>query len=56
MVVIKMRGGQHSMDIREYEITSEGIVLIGPRLRGYQGLITGVPSQASISSEKNSSK
>jgi circadian clock protein KaiC len=45
MVVVKMRGGNHSKDIREYEITSEGIVLIGARLRGYQGLITGVPAQ-----------
>jgi len=44
MVVIKMRGGNHSKDIREYEITSDGIVLIGPRIRGYQGLTTGVPT------------
>ncbi len=45
MIVVKMRGGNHSKDIREYEITSDGIVLIGPRLRGYEGLITGVPEQ-----------
>ncbi|HEY5382040.1 MAG TPA: ATPase domain-containing protein [Acidobacteriaceae bacterium] len=45
MVVIKMRGANHSKDIREYEITANGIVLIGQRLRGYQGLITGVPTQ-----------
>jgi circadian clock protein KaiC len=45
MVVVKMRGGNHSKDIREYEITSDGIVLIGPRLQGYRGLITGVPAQ-----------
>jgi circadian clock protein KaiC len=45
MVVVKMRGGNHSKDIREYEITSDGIVLIGPRLEGYRGLITGVPEQ-----------
>jgi circadian clock protein KaiC len=45
MVVVKMRGGNHSKDIREYEITSDGIVLIGERLRGYQGLITGIPAQ-----------
>jgi circadian clock protein KaiC len=34
MVVVKMRGGNHSKDIREYEITSEGIMLMA-RLRGY---------------------
>ncbi len=45
MVVVKMRSGNHSKDIREYEITSDGIVLIGPRLQGYQGLITGVPAR-----------
>jgi circadian clock protein KaiC len=44
MVVVKMRGGNHSKDIREYEITSDGIVLIGSRMQGYRGLITGVPS------------
>jgi circadian clock protein KaiC len=45
MFVVKMRGGSHSVDIREYEITSNGIVLNDRRLRGYQGLITGVPAQ-----------
>jgi circadian clock protein KaiC len=44
MVVVKMRGGNHSKDIREYEITSDGIAILGDRLRGYQGLMTGVPS------------
>jgi circadian clock protein KaiC len=43
MVVIKMRGGNHSKDIREYEITSKGVVIIGDRLTDYQGLITGIP-------------
>jgi hypothetical protein len=42
LVVVKMRGGDHSKDIREYEITSEGLVL-GARLTDYRGLITGVP-------------
>jgi circadian clock protein KaiC len=43
LVVIKMRGGKHSNDIREYEITSEGVVVSDDRLTGYQGLITGIP-------------
>src|ERR1051325_763382 len=42
IVVIKMRGGNHSKDIREYEITAAGME-IGPRLQEYRGLITGVP-------------
>jgi circadian clock protein KaiC len=42
VVVVKMRGGKHSKEIREYTITSEGIV-IGERLSHYHGLITGLP-------------
>jgi circadian clock protein KaiC len=45
LVVVKMRGGNHSKDIREYEITSNGVVM-GERLRGYERLITGVPTVA----------
>ncbi len=41
-VVIKMRRSAHSIDMREFEITSEGFV-VGNRLRGYRGLTTGVP-------------
>ena len=44
MVVIKMRGGNHAKDIREYEITSKGVVILGKRLTNYQGLITGIPT------------
>jgi circadian clock protein KaiC len=43
MVVIKMRGGNHAKDIREYEITSNGVVILGKRLANYQGLISGIP-------------
>lgn len=42
LVVVKMRGGDHSKEIREYDISSRGIV-IGKRLAGYRGLTTGVP-------------
>jgi circadian clock protein KaiC len=41
-MVVKMRGGKHSKDIREYEITSDGLH-VGDRLTGFHGLITGVP-------------
>lgn len=43
MVVIKMRGGNHSKDIREYIITDKGVVVIHPRRTDYNGLSTGVP-------------
>jgi circadian clock protein KaiC len=45
LMVVKMRGGNHSKDIREYEITSQGVVM-GKRLSGYDRLITGVPTVA----------
>jgi circadian clock protein KaiC len=43
MVVIKMRGGNHSKDIREYVITDKGVVIIRPRQTDYAGLTTGIP-------------
>ena len=46
MVVIKMRGGNHSKDIREYVITDKGVVVILPRRTDYNGLITGIPTRA----------
>ena len=43
MIVVKMRGGNHSKAIREYEITDDGVVINGQSLTKYRGLITGVP-------------
>jgi circadian clock protein KaiC len=45
MVVIKMRGGNHSKDIREYMITDKGVVIILPRKTDYSGLTTGIPQR-----------
>ena len=45
MVVIKMRGGNHSKDIREYVITDKGVVVIHPRRTDYNGLVTGIPTR-----------
>jgi len=42
LMVVKMRGGKHSIDTREFEVTSKGIS-IGKRLTGYQALTTGIP-------------
>ncbi|HVJ81580.1 MAG TPA: ATPase domain-containing protein [Planctomycetia bacterium] len=42
LMVVKVRSGDHSKDIREYEVTASGLQ-IGARLTGYRGLITGVP-------------
>ena len=44
-MVVKMRGGNHSKDIREYVITDKGVVVIHPRRTDYDGLTTGIPSK-----------
>ena len=43
MGVVKVRGSEHSKDLRAFEITHEGIVM-GERLGGYEGLLTGNPA------------
>lgn len=55
LVVVKMRGGNHSKDICEYEITSEGMK-IGTRLNAYRGLVTGVPEPISPSEGPNAAR
>jgi circadian clock protein KaiC len=44
-----MRGGNHAKDIREYEITDKGVVILGKRLTNYQGLISGIPVYSDLS-------
>lgn len=41
--VVKVRGSNHSKDIRLFEITDEGIV-IGDKLSNYTGITTGSPT------------
>ena len=43
LAVAKVRASQHSKDLREYEITSDGGIAVGRVLKGYQGLLTGAP-------------
>lgn len=45
IVVIKMRGGNHSKDIREYVINDQGLVVIDPRNTDYSRLSTGLPER-----------
>ena len=47
LVVIKMRGGNHSKDIREYVITDKGMMVIEPRQTEYAKLTTGAPERVS---------
>jgi circadian clock protein KaiC len=43
MAVVKVRASQHSKELREYDITSDGVITIGKALKGYRGLLTGTP-------------
>ncbi len=45
IVVIKMRGGNHSKDIREYVITDKGMEILSPRQTEYSKLTSGSPEQ-----------
>ena len=45
MVVVKMRGGNHSKDFREYVISEKGVVIISPRRTDYANLSTGLPQR-----------
>jgi len=41
--VVKVRSSQHSKQLKEYEITGDGGVVVGKALKGYEGLLTGAP-------------
>jgi circadian clock protein KaiC len=43
MAVVKVRGSGHSNEIRQFEITGDGII-IGDRMPGYEGLLGGRPT------------
>jgi circadian clock protein KaiC len=45
MAVVKVRGSQHSKELREYEITSRGAIVVGRSLASYHGLLTGAPAR-----------
>ena len=41
--VVKVRGSEHSKEIRLFDIRDEGII-IGEAFSGYEGIMTGRPS------------
>ncbi len=47
LLVVKMRRSNHSKDIREYDITDKGVVVIHPRRADYDGLTTGIAKRRS---------
>jgi circadian clock protein KaiC len=55
LMVVKMRGGNHSRDIREYEITAQGVI-IGDRFSGYDHLMTGIPRRVGLVKSREQSR
>ena len=43
LAVVKLRASQHSKELREYDITPDGLVVVGEKLAGYGGILTGTP-------------
>jgi circadian clock protein KaiC len=55
MGVVKVRGSAHSKDLRAFEITEEGLVM-GDRMAGYEGLLTGSPELIPIAASSPEQK
>jgi circadian clock protein KaiC len=55
MAVVKVRGSNHSNDLREYKITDEGIV-IGDPMVDFTGLLAGSPTLEVVSEVRTRSK
>jgi len=51
ITAIKMRGSQHSKELRENEITPEGLV-IGNALTDYTALISGIPQRVNATEKQ----
>ena len=45
LVVLKMRGSDHDLSLREFKINSHGIRLSKPFI-GFQGVVTGIPRRS----------
>jgi circadian clock protein KaiC len=45
LTVVKVRASAHSAELREYEINSEGVVVVGRALLGYSGILSGSPTR-----------
>lgn len=43
--VVKIRSSPHSKDLREYEITEAGVVVMRRAIAGYEGILSGAPNK-----------
>lgn len=59
LAVVKVRTSAHSRELREYEITNDGLRIAPQALRGYEGILSGKPHLSGKAHElphKNKSK
>ena len=56
LAVVKVRSSQHSKDLREYDISSEGEIVVGQPLKGYVGLLTGHPTDGGRDDESGAER
>ncbi len=45
LAVVKLRSSPHSSDLRAYEISEDGLMIMGNEIHGYEGLLSGAPSK-----------
>jgi circadian clock protein KaiC len=50
MAVVKLRSSPHSKDLREYEVTSDGLIVQGAAIQDYEGLLSAAPTKRPLSS------
>lgn len=43
--VVKIRSSPHSKDLREYEVSREGLIVMKDAIDGYEGILTGAPTK-----------
>jgi circadian clock protein KaiC len=46
--VVKVRSSPHSKDLREYDVTENGVVVAKSALEGYEGILTGSPNKLAV--------
>ncbi len=46
--VVKVRSSPHSKDLREYDITQDGLVVTSGAIKGYEGILSGAPSKLAV--------
>ncbi len=48
MTVVKVRASPHSKALHTYEISTDGGIVVGETLKGYEGLLTGMPRRPRV--------